>query len=62
MALAALLGVSSAVVDNVPLVQAIDPQSGVRLGRSCPLLVGIRHFWREHPPNHGTGLLILGQH
>ena len=20
------------------------------------------HFWREHPPNHGTGLLILGQH
>ena len=20
------------------------------------------HFWREHPPNNGTGLLILGQH
>ena len=20
------------------------------------------HFWREHPPNKGTGLLILGQH
>ena len=20
------------------------------------------HFWREHPPNIGTGLLILGQH
>ena len=20
------------------------------------------HFWREHPPNHGTGLLIRGQH
>ena len=19
------------------------------------------HFWREHPPNNGTGLLILGQ-
>ena len=19
------------------------------------------HFWREHPPNSGTGLLILGQ-
>ena len=22
----------------------------------------VNHFWREHPPNHGTGLLILGQH
>ena len=20
------------------------------------------HFWREHPPDNGTGLLILGQH
>ena len=20
------------------------------------------HCWREHPPNNGTGLLILGQH
>ena len=28
----------------------------------CPLFVGIYHFWREHPPNHGTGLFILGQH
>ena len=28
----------------------------------CPLLVGIHHFWREQPPNNGTGLLILGQH
>ena len=24
--------------------------------------VGVYHFWREHPPNDGTGLLILGQH
>ena len=24
--------------------------------------MGIRHFWRKHPPNSGTGLLILGQH
>ena len=24
--------------------------------------MGIHHFWREHPPNNGTGLLILGQH
>ena len=24
--------------------------------------MGIPHFWREHPPNNGTGLLILGQH
>ena len=26
-----------------------------------PFLVGMHHFWREHPPNNGTGLLILGQ-
>ena len=32
------------------------------INRGCPLLVGIHHFWREHPPNNGTGLLILGQH
>ena len=25
-------------------------------------MVGIHHFWRDPPPNHGTGLLILGQH
>ena len=24
--------------------------------------MGIHHFWREHPPNNGTALLILGQH
>ena len=24
--------------------------------------MGIHHFWREHPPNNGTGLSILGQH
>ena len=24
--------------------------------------MGIHYFWREHPPNTGTGLLILGQH
>ena len=29
---------------------------------SFPVLVGIHHFSREHPPNSGTGLLILGQH
>ena len=29
----------------------------------CPLFGGDSdHFWREHPPNHGTGLLILDQH
>ena len=28
----------------------------------CPLLVGVYHFWRKHPPNDGTGLCILGQH
>ena len=22
--------------------------------------MGIHHFWREDPPNNGTGLLILG--
>ena len=32
------------------------------INRGCPLLVGIHHFWREHPPNSGTGLFILGQH
>ena len=32
------------------------------INRGCPLLVGIHHFWREHPPNNGTGLSILGQH
>ena len=32
------------------------------INRGCPLLVGIHHCWREHPPNSGTGLLILGQH
>ena len=30
--------------------------------RGCPLLVGFITFWREHPPNNGTSLLILGQH
>ena len=25
-------------------------------------MVGIHHFGREHPPNSGTGFLILGQH
>ena len=30
------------------------------INRGCPLLVGI-HFWREHPPSDGTGLLTLGQ-
>ena len=26
------------------------------------LLVGIHHFWRENPPDNGTGEKILGQH
>ena len=30
------------------------------LGRGLGLCV-FHHFWREHPPNTGTGLLILGQ-
>ena len=30
------------------------------INRGCPLLVG-NHFWREHPPNNGTGSLFLGQ-
>ena len=33
------------------------------INRGCPLVVGDSdHFWREYPPNNGTGLLILGQH
>ena len=30
------------------------------INRGVSLLVGIHHFCREHPPNNGTGLLILG--
>ena len=32
------------------------------INRGVPLLVGIHHFWREHPRNNGTGLFILGKH
>ena len=28
------------------------------INRGCPLLVGIHHCGREHPPNSGTGLLV----
>ena len=30
------------------------------INRGCPFLVGIHHFWREHPPHNGTGVLTLG--
>ena len=44
------------LVMQKPLVD-IDFDWGV-----CPFSGGSDHFWREHPPNNGTGLSILGQH
>ena len=57
-------------IKHVPVSQIASQQGNVKPGlinpglinRGCRLLVGIHHFWREHPPNNGTCLLILGQH
>ena len=47
--------------DGPVLKLGVPTQSNVNPGlinprlinRGCPLLVGIHHFWREHPPNNG---------
>ena len=48
--------------------EKLDPGSKYKpwliLIGGCPLHFSgdSDHFWGEHPPNNGTGLLILGQH
>ena len=53
------------MIENGPNTDNVNPGfiNPWLINSGCPFLVGDSdHFWREHPPNHGTGLLILGQH
>ena len=48
------------VPQEIPLMIAPDFCTPGSLIGGCPLLVWIHHFWREHPPNNGTGLINPG--